>query len=84
MNIMDSGKQTDTHAQTEPQVSLTFTYNWRPAQACQPLAGAASTRTCTRTPGRPLEEERSGIDCLRMREVFRILSSKFDRKLNFP
>ena len=27
---------------------------------------------------------RPGIDCLRMREVFRILSSKFDRKLNYP
>ena len=36
------------------------------------------------TPGCPLEEGRPGIDCLRMREVFRILSSKFDRKLNFP
>ena len=36
------------------------------------------------TPGRPLEEGRPGIDCLRMREVFRILSSKFDRKLNYP
>ena len=36
------------------------------------------------TPGRPLEEGRPGIDCLRMREVSRILSSKFDRKLNYP
>ena len=35
------------------------------------------------TPGRPLEEGRPGIDCLRMRGVFRILSSKFDSKLNY-
>ena len=35
------------------------------------------------SPGRPLEEGRAGIDCLRMRGVFRILSSKFDRKLNY-
>ena len=35
------------------------------------------------TPGSPLEEGRPGIDCLRIRGVFRILSSKFDRKLNF-
>ena len=35
------------------------------------------------SPGRPLEEGRPGIDCLRMRGVFRILSSKFDRKLNY-
>ena len=35
------------------------------------------------TPGRPLEEGRLGIDCLRMRGVFRILYSKFDCKLNY-
>ena len=37
------------------------------------------------TPGRPLdlEEGRPGIDYLRMRGIFRILSSKFDRKLNY-
>ena len=35
------------------------------------------------TPGRPLEKGRLGIDRLRMRGVFRILSSKFDRKLNY-
>ena len=37
-------------------------------------------------PGRSLtlEEGRPGIDCLRMSRVFRILSSKLDRKLNHP
>ena len=36
------------------------------------------------TPGRPLGEVRPGIDCLCMHRIFRILSSKFDRKLNHP
>ena len=36
------------------------------------------------TPGRPLGEERPGIDCLQMCRIFRILSSKLDRKLNHP
>ena len=35
------------------------------------------------TPGHPLEERRPGIDCLHMRGVFRILSSKFNCKLNY-
>ena len=36
------------------------------------------------TPGRPLGEGRSGIDFFRMRGFFRILYSKFYRKLNYP
>ena len=36
------------------------------------------------TPGRPLGEGRPGIDYLHMRRIFRILSSKLDRKLNHP
>ena len=36
------------------------------------------------TPGRPLRERRPGINCLRMRRIFRVLSSKLDRKLNHP
>ena len=35
-------------------------------------------------PGRLLGEGRPGIDCLHMRRVFRILSSKLDRKQNHP
>ena len=34
------------------------------------------------TPGRPLGEGRSGIDCLHMCRVFCIFSSKINRKLN--
>ena len=36
------------------------------------------------TPRHPLGEERPGIDCLRMRRVFHILSGKLDHKLNHP
>ena len=41
------------------------------------------TQHLASTPGRSLEEGRPGIDCLRMRGIFHILSSKFDRKLNY-
>ena len=36
------------------------------------------------TPGRSLEEERPSINCLCIREIFRILSSNLDHKLNHP
>ena len=36
------------------------------------------------TPGHPLGEGRPGIDCLHMRRIFRMFSSKLDRKINPP
>ena len=41
-------------------------------------------RVISLDPRPPSWERKPSMDCLRMRGVFRILSSKFDRKLNYP
>ena len=46
--------------------------------------GSGSCADLASTPGRPLGEGRPGIDCLRIRRVFSIFSSKSDCKLNHP
>ena len=51
--------------------------------ACYTGLGDTGSKLAS-TPGRPLREGRPGIDCLRMRRIFRILTSKLDRKLNHP